>query len=679
MARLTTTARTVLVLGSLATAATAQDCNFNGIPDATETFRLFEISQWANRVIDRSSELNPVGPGAALQVLGAPDTVTYGDNSTAWQPLSENGTLEHITVDYATPVYATGLHVWESSGNGFVYRVDLIDVNDQTHTIWTGPDGTPPGGVIPFNLGFVTTSYLVKGVTVFVDTDLNQAESEQIDAIQLVGFTEEYRQWGSYVIDKSSQYTDTDWSAEQALGEPDTLVYGDHETAWAAALENGGPEFLSIGYVTPVYASGVMVRETNGNGFVRQIDVIDEDGESHVVWSGFDPSEPGTPANFQVDFPLTGYLVTGVTVHIDGLHDLGVWEEIDAVQLIGRVDNDCNGNGTPDDCEIRDGLEMDLNGNLRADVCDPDCNDNDVPDDIDIANGDEADVNSNRIPDACDPDCNGNGIPDDVDIDIFVEGRFEPVAFSFESPTLDWSMSCDECNTGVVPLPFPMTMGGHTYTGFEMDSNGHVELLRDGDTPNAPVYGYVGELVNVPDGNGETHTYLLAGYDDLDSEHNGFFGYQILTDRVIFYWNTETYQDEETGLLNEYQIVLRADSVDWNFNSATFVDYDYDLFSGIHLGYGEDLLIEAFSRTIPSQTSVTLILDELGGGSLDENGDGVPDECCPVDWDGNGIINSDDFFGFANAFLAGDADYDGDGVTNSADFFGFLSDFLNGC
>jgi hypothetical protein len=42
-------------------------------------------------------------------------------------------------------------------------------------------------------------------------------------------------QWASEVIGYSSQYTDSGWSAAQALGEPDTFSYGDNVTPTASA------------------------------------------------------------------------------------------------------------------------------------------------------------------------------------------------------------------------------------------------------------------------------------------------------------------------------------------------------------------------------------------------------------------------------------------------------------
>jgi hypothetical protein len=52
---------------------------------------------------------------------------------------------------------------------------------------------------------------------------------------------------------------------------------------------------------------------------------------------------------------------------------------------------------------------------------------------------------------------------------------------------------------------------------------------------------------------------------------------------------------------------------------------------------------------------------------------------CPPDWNGDGILNSQDFVAFLNDFVALNADYNGDGITNSQDFVAFLNDFVAGC
>src|SRR5262249_34217247 len=46
-------------------------------------------------------------------------------------------------------------------------------------------------------------------------------------------------EWASSVLGFSSQYSAGYWSAQQALGAPNTMTYGDIASAWAPASPNG--------------------------------------------------------------------------------------------------------------------------------------------------------------------------------------------------------------------------------------------------------------------------------------------------------------------------------------------------------------------------------------------------------------------------------------------------------
>lgn len=144
-------------------------------------------------------------------------------------------------------------------------------------------------------------------------------------------------QYASKVIDYSSQYSSDSWSAKQVLGAPDTFAYGDIRTAWAPRRQNGRTEFVAVGFDTEVYAHQVTVRETWGNGFVRKLDVIDQGGSLHTVWSGVDPSQAGSPVDFKINFKRTDFLVKGVKVYIDTNNNRRTWEEIDSIQLVGAT------------------------------------------------------------------------------------------------------------------------------------------------------------------------------------------------------------------------------------------------------------------------------------------------------------------------------------------------------
>ncbi len=149
-------------------------------------------------------------------------------------------------------------------------------------------------------------------------------------------------QWASAVVDFSTEYSVTSWAAVQAVSEPDTMTYGDIATAWAPLPINSGGEFDAAEHVTlrfanPVNATGVLIRETFGNGFVYQVDFlsIDETGTQTVyTWTGTDPSQPGSPVDFTISIPQTVVPVNAVKIYVNIDHDLSAWEEIDAVRLL---------------------------------------------------------------------------------------------------------------------------------------------------------------------------------------------------------------------------------------------------------------------------------------------------------------------------------------------------------
>ncbi|MGA2498115.1 MAG: Ig-like domain-containing protein, partial [Tepidisphaeraceae bacterium] len=151
----------------------------------------------------------------------------------------------------------------------------------------------------------------------------------------LLGQSAANTQYAASVIAYSSQWSSGSWSANQVLGVPNTFSYGDIGTSWAPASENGTTEYLTLGFANAVHATGATIRETCGNGFVTQIEALDTSGAYHVVWSGTDPSLPGQPVDFHVDFPITPYLTQGLRITVNTSHDPTTWEEIDSVSLFG--------------------------------------------------------------------------------------------------------------------------------------------------------------------------------------------------------------------------------------------------------------------------------------------------------------------------------------------------------
>jgi VCBS repeat-containing protein len=140
-------------------------------------------------------------------------------------------------------------------------------------------------------------------------------------------------QWANEVLGYSSQWSSTTWAASQALGAPNTYAYGDIATAWAPRPINGSREYLTLGFGQAVQATGIRVRETYGNGFVYQVDLLDTANNLHTIWTGSDPAAPGQPGTFVLNFAATPYLVRGVKIYVNTDHNPNAWEEIDAVEL----------------------------------------------------------------------------------------------------------------------------------------------------------------------------------------------------------------------------------------------------------------------------------------------------------------------------------------------------------
>ncbi|MGQ9590794.1 MAG: FG-GAP repeat domain-containing protein [Planctomycetota bacterium] len=91
-----------------------------------------------------------------------------------------------------------------------------------------------------------------------------------------------------------------------------------------------------------------------------------------------------------------------------------------------------NGNGVPDECDIRSGSSPDLDGDGVPDETEPDCNRNGRPDDYDIASGAGSDQDEDGVLDECDiaegssQDVDGNGIPDEAEADCDRSGVPDP-------------------------------------------------------------------------------------------------------------------------------------------------------------------------------------------------------------------------------------------------------------
>ncbi len=207
-----------------------------------------------------------------------------------------------------------------------------------------------------------------------------------------------FNQWASTAT-ASSQWGSGSYSATMATGVPNSVGYGDSSSAWCPATEGIAPEWLQLHFAKAVVATGVSIYESWKAPFVTQIELIDSDGVSHVVWSGIDTSPASTYTEFAQDFPETAYLVDTVKVTTSSPS----WEEVDAVELRGL--------GSPG--MTTTGI---ISVTVQADNAVPDSDGDGHGDDVDNcpadANPAQTDTDQDTIGDACDSDDDNDGLPD---------------------------------------------------------------------------------------------------------------------------------------------------------------------------------------------------------------------------------------------------------------------------
>jgi hypothetical protein len=124
----------------------------------------------------------------------------------------------------------------------------------------------------------------------------------------------------------------TSYAANQATGEPNVQVYSTTPQAWSAKTPDSGIEWLELTFAKPVHATAVRVRESSGSGALIKIELFDEKGAAHTVWSGTDSTKD---LNYLIaEFTKTAFITNRVKLTL-ATNVVSGWNQIDAVQLVG--------------------------------------------------------------------------------------------------------------------------------------------------------------------------------------------------------------------------------------------------------------------------------------------------------------------------------------------------------
>ena len=436
------------------------DCNENGLPDGCD-------------IADgRSTDCDGDGRPDSCQIAdndcngnGVPDQCDPDCN--------ENGTPDECDIAFATSLDCQddGIPDECQIEQGFVIRDDVSGAGfiavrtDVPYMVWLQRFNSPANGTI-------------------------------VDAVQV--------DFG--IAEPGIPVTACIWSDGNGDGDP-----ADAQLLWS--LEGAIPSEDGLIRIDVPGGIGVGDRGTSFFvGFSMEVDIDPQTGNFPAAYDIF-----GEPA------PGRSWLIGSVDP-ID-LNDLRTFsEEYDLVERRYMTGNwviraitrqpklDCNGNGTPDECDIEEGTSPDLDGDGRPDEC-GDCNGNGILDGFEIADGTLGDCDADAIPDICQSagndcdadgvpdlcqlesggDCNGNGILDACDI------------ASFYAADIDGSGvpdSCEDCN-----------------------GNGQVDLLdvefgetadcNDNLIPDECEFGdpEADRLYESSDGGADTYINLIGGTD----------------------------------------------------------------------------------------------------------------------------------------------------------------------
>ena len=137
---------------------------------------------WRDRA-DLPQAKRPWGPE---QIAGEPDTPEPGDRQTAWASATQDGDDEWLLLEFAEPVRAYSVHIYETYNPGSVVRITGFTLNGSEIELWRR--ARP---FIPSSPGFIfrpsfTRKIVTNRIKLYLDSKRTPGWNE-IDAVRLRG------------------------------------------------------------------------------------------------------------------------------------------------------------------------------------------------------------------------------------------------------------------------------------------------------------------------------------------------------------------------------------------------------------------------------------------------------------------------------------------------------------
>jgi hypothetical protein len=148
------------------------------------------VHSWASTG-EASSEFG-TSSWTASQAAGAPDTLTCGDNGTAWASSSSSGYDSLTMYFYDQPIIPTQINIIQSYNPSQVVKVEVLDTYGQYNDAIVYQAAPAVITQCPYTLSIPVTgiNFAVMGVRITVDQSILGTGWNEIDAVELIGYPE---------------------------------------------------------------------------------------------------------------------------------------------------------------------------------------------------------------------------------------------------------------------------------------------------------------------------------------------------------------------------------------------------------------------------------------------------------------------------------------------------------
>ena len=282
-------------------------------PTKTQPVSQEVIRQWA--VGATASSQYGEEDWSPSQATGAPDTPECGDSPSAWASLM-GGEEDWLELYFETAVQPSEVNIYETYGATQITKVELLDINDEYHEIYTG-EPTETDCPYVMQIGIADWDYEAVAVRISFDESYLHYWNE-IDAVELIGLSS-----GKVVATPAARFpTATPFAAPsnflwRAGGEsgpssrfsvPDGIDVDAEGTVYVADMMKGVILYDQDGHQKNIIASSDMdtiadvAVSLNGNLYVASwgnFSVLAYDPAGKLIWSiGEQGNGPGQFGEF---------------------------------------------------------------------------------------------------------------------------------------------------------------------------------------------------------------------------------------------------------------------------------------------------------------------------------------------------------------------------------------------